>query len=192
MFESEKVPDVVAGITVSGDPGFSPSEVRDALELREGDRFDFREWSRDRDRVQRLYYDRGYYAVHVTPTRKVGDATSKRREVTLDYRILRGPRTELEVIGYPSSARLAEILKSAWNDALLPELLAQDLESATRAYLSEEGYLRPQRRRHVGQLTVGRSARRGARHSRREDHNQATHLRGEPGDFHERTADACE
>ena len=139
----EKVPDVVAGITVSGDPGFSPSEVRDALELREGDRFDFREWSRDRDRVQRLYYDRGYYAVHVAPTRKVGDATSKRREVTLDYRILRGPRTELEVIGYPSSARLAEILKNAWNDALLPELLAQDLESATRAHLSEEGYLRP-------------------------------------------------
>ena len=188
----EKVPDVVAGITVSGDPGFSPSEVRDALELREGDRFDFREWSRDRDRVQRLYYDRGYYAVHVAPTRKVGDATSKRREVTLDYRILRGPRTELEVIGYPSSARLAEILKNAWNDALLPELLAQDLESATRAHLSEEGYLRPQRRRHVGQLTVGRSARRGASNSRREDHNQATHLRGEPGDFHERTADACE
>ena len=131
----EKVPDVVVGITVSGDPGFSPSEVRDALELREGDRFDFREWSRDRDRVQRLYYDRGYYAVHVAPTRKVGDATSKRREVTLDYRILRGPRTELEVIGYPSSARLAEILKNAWNDALLPELLAQDLESATRAHL---------------------------------------------------------
>ena len=139
----EKVPDVVAGITVSGDPGFSPSDVRDALELREGDRFDFHEWSRDRDRVQRLYYDRGYYAVHVTPTRKVGDATSKRREVTLDYRILRGPRTELDVIGYPSSERLAEILKSAWNDAVLPELLAQDLESATRAYLSQEGYLRP-------------------------------------------------
>jgi outer membrane protein insertion porin family len=139
----EKLPDVVSGITVSGDPGLSPSDVRDALELREGDRFDFREWSRDRDRVQRLYYDRGYYAVHVTPTRKVGDATSKRREVTLDYRILRGPRTELEVIGYPSSAKLAESLKSAWNDALLPELLAQDLESATRAHLSEEGYLRP-------------------------------------------------
>ena len=137
------MPDVVAGITVSGDPGFSPSDVREALELREGDRFDFREWSRDRDRVQRLYHDRGYYAVHVTPTRKVGNATSKRREVTLDYRILRGPRTELEVIGYPSSERLAEILKNAWNDALLPELLAQDLESATRAHLSEEGYLRP-------------------------------------------------
>ncbi len=139
----EKVPDVVAGISVSGDPGFSPSEVRDALELREGDRFDFHEWSRDRDRVKRLYYDRGYYAVHVATTRKVGDATSKRREVTLDYRILRGPRTELEVIGYPSSARLAEILKKAWNDTLLPELLAQDLERATRAHLSEEGYLRP-------------------------------------------------
>ena len=143
VVRAERVSDVVAGITVSGDPGFSPSEVRDALELREGDRFDFREWSRDRDRVQRLYYDRGYYSVHVTPTRKVGDATPQRREVTLDYRILRGPRTELEVIGYPSSARLAEILKNAWNDALLPELLAEDLESAARAHLSAEGYLRP-------------------------------------------------
>jgi hypothetical protein len=139
----DKTPDVVAGITVSGDPGFSQSEVREALDLREGDRFDFREWSRDRDRVRRLYHDRGYYAVHVSPTRKVGGTTSKRRDVTLDYRILRGPRTELEVTGYPSSAKLAEILKNAWNDAFLPELLAQDLESATRAYLNEEGYLRP-------------------------------------------------
>ena len=75
IVRAEKVPDVVAGITVSGDPGFSSSDVRDALELREGDRFDFREWSRDRDRVQRLYHDRGYYAVHVTPTRKAGNVT---------------------------------------------------------------------------------------------------------------------
>jgi len=140
---AEQLADVVTGITVSGDPGFDSPEVRDALELREGDRFDYREWSRDRDRVKRLYYDRGYYAVHVAPTRKVEHATSKRREITLDYRILRGPRTELEVTGYPSSARLAETLTNAWNDALLPELLAQDLESATRAHLSEEGYLRP-------------------------------------------------
>ena len=91
--------------------------------------------------MQRLYYDRGYYAAHVTPTRKVGDVAATQREVTLDYRILRGPRTELEVTGW-SSATLAEILKSAWNDALVPELLAEDLESATRAHLSEEGYLR--------------------------------------------------
>ena len=50
----------------------------------------------------------------------------------------------------------------------------------------------PPRRRHVGHLTRGYSARRGARNSRREDHDQTTHLRGEPGDCHERTADACE
>ena len=138
----EKMPDVVAGVAVSGDPGFSPSDVRDALELREGDRFDFREWSQDCDRVQRMYYDRGYYAVHVTPTRKAGNVTSTRREVALDYHILRGPRTELDVIGWPS-ATLTEILKSVWNHTLVPELLAEDLESATRAHLSDEGYLRP-------------------------------------------------
>ena len=143
VVRAEKMPDVVDRITVSGEPGFSPADVRDALELREGDRFDFREWSRDRDRVQRLYYDRGYYAVHVTPTRKVGNVTSTQREVTLDYRILRGPRTELDVIGYRSSATLAEVLKTVWNNALVPELLAEDLESATRAHLSGEGYLRP-------------------------------------------------
>ena len=139
---AEKAPDVVARLTVSGDPGFSASEVREALELREGDRFDVREWSRDRDRIRRFYHDRGYYAVHVTPTRQVGGSTTKRREVTLDYRIVRGVHTELEVTGYPSSARLTEILKQAWNDALLPELLAQDLERATREYLGDEGYLR--------------------------------------------------
>jgi outer membrane protein insertion porin family len=142
VVRAERMADVIAAITVSGDPGLSPSDVRDALELREGDRFDFREWSRDRERIQRLHYDRGYYAVHVTPTRKVGNVTSTRREVALDYRILRGPRTEIDVTGWPPET-LVEILKSAWNDALVPELLAEDLESATRAHLSEEGYLRP-------------------------------------------------
>ena len=139
----ERASDLVTAITVSGEPGFSPSEVRDVLELNVGDRFDFREWSQDRNRIRRLYHDRGYYAVQVTPTRKVVDATSTRREVTLDYRILRGGRTELEVLGYPSSSRLSEILQNAWTAAMLPELLTQDLESATRAYLAEQGYLRP-------------------------------------------------
>jgi outer membrane protein insertion porin family len=139
----EKTPDRVTAITVSGEPGFSPSEVRKVLELREGDRFDFRLWSQDRDRISRLYHDRGYYAAHVTPTRKLGEATKKEREVTLDYRILRGPQTELEIAGYPSSPQLTEILQNAWNDALLSELLAQDLQAVTRAHLIGEGYLRP-------------------------------------------------
>ena len=143
VVRAEKIADVVAGITVSGDPGFSSSDVRDALELREGDRFEFREWSRDRDRVERLYHDRGYYAVRVTPTRKVSNVTSARRDVTLEYGIVRGPRTELDVIGW-SSPTLAEILKNVWHDAMVPELLGEDLESAARAHLSEEGYLRPQ------------------------------------------------
>ena len=142
VVRAEKAPDIVTAITVSGEPGFEPSDLRDVLDLREGDRFDFREWSRERVRIQRLYHERGYYAVHVTPTRKVGDATAVRREVALDYRIVRGPRTELEVVGYPP-AQLEQILKSAWSAALLPELLAQDLERATRVHLTEEGYLRP-------------------------------------------------
>ena len=37
---------------------------------------------------------------------------------------------------------MQEILKTTWNDALLPELLAQDLERAARAHLTDEGYLR--------------------------------------------------
>ena len=61
------------------------------------------------------------------------------------------------------------------------------------ARLLESGGLpSPAGRRHDGRLTVGRSARRGARKSRREDRNQTPCLRGEPGDFYERTADACE
>jgi hypothetical protein len=60
-------------LTLSGEPGFSASDVREALELREGDRFDFASGRAIRDRVRRFYHDRGYYAVHVTPTRQVGD-----------------------------------------------------------------------------------------------------------------------
>jgi outer membrane protein insertion porin family len=144
VVRAERAPDLVTAITVSGEPGFSPAEVTQVLELREGERFDFRQWTQDRDRLRRFYHERGYYAAHITPTRKLGDATSKRREVALDYRVLRGPLTELEIAGYPSSVRLLETLKDAWSDALLSELLAQDLELATRAHLVDEGYLRPQ------------------------------------------------
>ena len=142
VVRAQKVPDVVARITVSGDPGFNPADVRDALDLHEGDRFDFREWSKDRERIRRFYSDRRYYAVRVAPTRTVGHATPERREITLDYRIVRGPRTELEVVGYPASGRLIEVLENAWADALLQELLAEELETAARGHLIDDGYLR--------------------------------------------------
>ena len=133
--------DVVTHIAVNGEPGFSPEEVRGALRLRENDEFDFRQWSKDRERLRRFYCERGYCGVRVTPTRTVTDAP-KRREVTLDYRIVRGRRTELEVVGYPASKALLERLKIAWADIMVPQLLAEELERVARGHLIDEGYLR--------------------------------------------------
>jgi outer membrane protein insertion porin family len=140
--QERRSPDVVTRIDVNGEPGFSQAEVREALRLREGDDFDFREWSNDRERIRRFYCDRGYCAVRVTPTRTVTQPAPNRREVALAYRIIGGPRTELEVVGYPVSGALLERLKTAWADILVPQLLAEELERVARGFLVDDGYLR--------------------------------------------------
>ena len=62
--------DRIAGVTVSGAPGFPPSEVLAATNLRQGDQFDFGRWLDDRDRIARAYLERGYFATRIVPTRR--------------------------------------------------------------------------------------------------------------------------
>jgi outer membrane protein assembly factor BamA len=137
-----RVADVITQISISGEPGFAESELRRALDLDEGDDFDLRRWADDRARLQRFYCERLYCAVRVMPTRAVTQAAPDRREVALAYRIIRGPRTELQVVGYPPSQVLLERLKGAWADVLVPQLLAEELRRVATGYLIDEGYLR--------------------------------------------------
>ncbi len=134
--------DRIADVTVSGAPGFPPSEVLAATNLRRGDQFDFGRWLDDRDRIARGYLERGYFATRIVPTRRVGDGAAGSPRVTLDYRITRGPRTVLAVSGYAPPAALLEQLQRAWSDSALVDLLDADLTEVMRGHLVDVGYLR--------------------------------------------------
>ena len=63
------------------------ARVRDLLSLEEGDRFDFGEWQRDRDRLLQFYQDQGHLTARVNAARMDADGG-----VVLAYTIVPGPR----------------------------------------------------------------------------------------------------
>ena len=62
--------------------------------------FDFGRWVDDRERISRLYLDRGYFSARIVPTRRAVQNAGAEPRVALDYRITRGPRTVLTMSGY--------------------------------------------------------------------------------------------
>ncbi len=132
----------VGVITVTGYPGFTTAEVLAATSLRLGDRFEFERWLDDRDRIARLYRERGYLAARIVPTRQDVTEPDGSHAVGLTYRIVRGPETVLTVEGYAAPAALLDRLRLAWAESVLLELLDTDLERVMREHLVNEGYLR--------------------------------------------------
>ena len=134
--------DRVAAVTVSGEPGFAPTDVLSATSLGAGDEFDFTRWLEDRDQIARLYQQRGYFAARIVPTRQplTGDGGEPR--VALDYRVTRGPRTVLSVSGYTPPPEAEDQLRQAWSDSVLVDLLEDDLARVMREHLIDAGFLR--------------------------------------------------
>ena len=133
--------DRIRAVSLTGEPGFSAPQVLAGTKLQPGDRFDFRTWLEDRDRILRHYWDQNYYAARVVPTRTPVESTGRTRTVDLQYRITRGRRTALEVTGYTKGDALLDDLRRTWSDNVLPELLDGRLARAARDHLIDEGYL---------------------------------------------------
>ncbi|MGE5814725.1 MAG: translocation/assembly module TamB domain-containing protein, partial [Acidobacteriota bacterium] len=136
------VPDKVRSVTLDGEPGFTAEEVLAGTKIRAGDRFDFREWLNDRDRIARFYGDRRYFTARIIPMRTTGEDTGTERQVDLQYRITRGPRTLLEVTGYIADDAFLARLRQAWSDNVLVNLLGDSLAKAARDQLADAGFLR--------------------------------------------------
>ena len=132
----------VGAVTITGDPGFRDDEVLAGTKIRAGDRFDFREWLDDRERIARFYAGRGYLTARIVPLRAAGAVTASARLVDLQYRITRGPQTVLEIAGYAANDALLERLRQAWSANVLLQLLADSLTAVTRDYLADAGFLR--------------------------------------------------
>ena len=136
------VQDKIRSVVLAGEPGFSAEQVLAGTKLREGDRFEFRAWLEDRDRIVQYYWDREYYTARVVPMRTAAESTGKERPVDLQYRIARGRRTVLEVAGYAGGDDLLNHLRQTWSGSVVLDLLDDRLTSATRAHLIDAGFLR--------------------------------------------------
>ena len=136
------VQDRIRAVALAGEPGFSAEQVLAGTKLRQGDRFEFRAWLEDRDRIVRFYRDREYYTARVVPMRTAAESKGKERPVDLQYRIARGRRTVLEVTGYAGGDDLLNRLRQTWSDNVVLDLLDDRLTKTTREHLIDAGFLR--------------------------------------------------
>jgi outer membrane protein insertion porin family len=127
----------ITALTVGGTPGFPEPEIRRQLELTEGDRFEFGGWQRDRDRLARFYRDRGFLEARIRTRRSSVDQTG----VTLEYTIVRGPASELEVRGATIPKDVRARVSDRWTSALFDGFLERDARTIVREHLYRNGYL---------------------------------------------------
>jgi outer membrane protein assembly factor BamA/autotransporter translocation and assembly factor TamB len=131
----------VAAIRFSGDPGFDERDLRSALDVSVGSRFDYYRWQEDRDRLRAYYVDRGYRDARVS-ARRIENITDDDPTVTLEYDVARGPRARLEIEGRRLPGRVVRQLEEIWNNAVIDVSLTSDLADAVRRHLAEQNYLR--------------------------------------------------
>ena len=132
----------VATVRLTGTPGFSETDLTKVLSLKAGSDFSFFDWQDDRDRLERYYESRGYLEARVIATRRApaDDPT----QVDLVYQLTRGPLCELRVEGASFDRKSLERLRARWSATGLDAFLTEDIATATRGVLSDEGYLRAQ------------------------------------------------
>jgi outer membrane protein assembly factor BamA/autotransporter translocation and assembly factor TamB len=131
----------VASVTVSGG-GLAEREVLDVTKVRTGDHFEFVEWQRDRERVERLFHSRGYLQVQVSATREPVSATDT--SVALRYQVRRGSLSTLRVTGFTLPDRVIGEMKTAWARSVDDGFLEEQLRDRARGAMIDLGYLWPE------------------------------------------------
>ncbi len=128
----------VASVTVSGG-GLPEREVLDVTKTRTGKAFEFFEWQRDRERIERLFHGRGYLQVQVSATREPAPAGTS--AVALRYQVRRGPITKLQITGYELPEPAVQGMMTAWTRSVDDRFLQEELRDLARAALIDHGYL---------------------------------------------------
>jgi translocation and assembly module TamA len=137
----------IAAVRIAGTPGFAENELRKRLKLVEGDRFTFGAWQRDRDRLERFYHDQGFLEARIRARRLPADSAQDRdgsppeEKVVLDYRITRGPSTDLVVRGATLPDDIRDRVVERWTTALFDGFLERDARTLVREHFYREGYL---------------------------------------------------
>ena len=145
---AERVQDVF--IAVFGD--ITQDDVRKSLRVTEGRHFDFFKWQEDRDSLEKLFLERGYYAASLIARRDPPTPPANATESTpvdLGYTIQSGPHTELVVNGISVPDSVRKRLIAAWIETPVPALLNDEFSEQLTPWLASEGYLRGKVETHV-------------------------------------------
>jgi outer membrane protein assembly factor BamA/autotransporter translocation and assembly factor TamB len=139
----EKVRDVF--IATFGDIG--EQEVRSKLRVTEGRTFDFYKWQEDRDKLEKLFLDRGYFQAQITarrdPTTPPASIGKEPTPVDLGYTIDEGAPTALVVTGMKIPGSLRDALIAAWTDTPVDSLLGDEFSRLIVPWMATKGYLKP-------------------------------------------------
>jgi outer membrane protein assembly complex protein YaeT len=127
----------VSAIHIEGEPGVPNADLLTALRLGVGDRFDYFNWQRDRDRLAALYHDRGFFEARISAQRQDEGADA----LTLLYVIDPGPRTLLQVEGFALPGDTIEEMKEAWSQSVFDGFLIDDVEQLAQRALVQARYL---------------------------------------------------
>ena len=134
----------VTAVRFTGTPGFGEAELRRAIRLDTGDRFDFYGWQQDQDRLVAFYYTRDFLEARIRARRQTDDPENGEPGVALVYEIERGPRTTLTIDGGTLPGGLTENMRLAWGRAVFDGFLLDDLQAMAKRALAEQGHLQAQ------------------------------------------------
>ena len=134
----------VTAVRFTGAPGFTEAELRRAIRLDAGDRFDFYRWQQDQDRLGTFFHARDFLEARIQASRQTDDPGNGESGVALVYEIDRGPRTTLTIDAVTLPGGLMENMKLAWGRAVFDGFLLDDLQAMARRALAEQGHLQAQ------------------------------------------------
>jgi outer membrane protein assembly factor BamA len=112
--------------------------ARAEIELDSGDEFDFLDLQSDVDRIREAFHELGFLEARVRTRRVEADDA---RSVALEFRVERGPRTILEIVGMVAPPDLIDELEEAWHRNVFDQFLVEDLTHRVRRHLVESGEL---------------------------------------------------
>ncbi|ODS52884.1 MAG: hypothetical protein ABS36_15600 [Acidobacteria bacterium SCN 69-37] len=128
----------ISGIFIEGAPGIPNSELMNQMRLGVGDRFDYFDWQRDRDRLAAFYQSRGFLEARIAPRR---EPSADGQQMALTYNIRQGPRTTLRVEGFTLSRATTAEIEDAWSQSVFDGFLEDDAERIVQRALVRARHL---------------------------------------------------
>lgn len=122
--------------------GADEETLRRRLRLSPGDRFTFFDWQRDRERLEAFYHERKQLEARIT-TRRVMTESNGEPAVSLSYSVRPGPRTTLTIEGFSFAGRVVAEMEQAWTNAVIDELLAEEVTTIAKGELADRGFVLP-------------------------------------------------